>query len=129
MAPNDIDKQRSFWGNLFRRSRNVLEISEPHYGDVDSDRPLRIAPGVTLHGYVRAPEVWVAGLLQGYVLTPRLCVNAGGQLRGDVVAVQVDTEPEGKIRGRLTMLSADQFQSLNREMSEGSGLMNQVELR
>ena len=129
MAPNDIDKQRSFWGNLFRRSRNVLEISEPHYGDVDSDRPLRIAPGVTLHGNVRAPEVWVAGLLQGYVLTPRLCVNAGGQLRGDVVAVQVDTEPEGKIRGRLTMLSTDQFQSLNREMSEGSALLDQVELR
>jgi chromosome segregation ATPase/cytoskeletal protein CcmA (bactofilin family) len=129
MAPNDIDQQRGFWGNLFRRSRNVLEISEPYEGDLDSDQPLRIAPGVTLHGNVRAPEVWVAGLLQGYVLTPKLCVNAGGQLRGDVVAVQVDTEPEAKIRGRLTMLSADQFQTLSREIGEGSALMAQDELR
>jgi cytoskeletal protein CcmA (bactofilin family) len=89
--------------SLWRRERsNHLEISGYHVGDLESERPVHIAPGSAVAGNIAAPQVIVAGLVYGFLTTRELIVLEGGQVWGDVFAAAAQVHPAAKMNGWLS---------------------------
>lgn len=103
---------RNFF-SLFRRGQQieVKEITGYSVGDLPADTPVIIAPGATVLGNVLAPEVTVAGLLCGSIVTRRLTIQATGQVWGDVFASSVQMEAGGKIQGWMSHLDEPSYQT------------------
>ena len=98
-ASRSEGNHRRFWKALLRRGPAVMEIKDYHAGNVEVEQPVTIAPQAAVAGNVTAPQVTVAGLLYGSVVTQTLVVVGGGQIWGDVCVQDLEIKPGGKVRG------------------------------
>lgn len=102
------DGEGGLFKGLFRRGSRPVELTGYHAGDVVEGRTVRLVPGASAAGDIRAPEVIVEGLLYGCILAETVLVAAGGQVVGDVCATSVTIEEGGRISGWVHTPTADE---------------------
>lgn len=91
---------------LKRHQEERLEISAFQVGDVRAEKAVVVTDEATLVGDLLAPEIFVEGLIYGYVACRRLVVAPGGQIWGDVYVSALELAPTGKINGWVSTLDA-----------------------
>lgn len=105
--------QRSIFA-FWRRNEQWLEISGYHAGDIQSEEPVLLKEGATVVGNVFAPQVVVAGLLNGSLIARRTAVSASGQIWGDIYTLSLDMAPGSKVQGWITTLDEDNYPKMQK---------------
>ncbi len=106
--------------SFLRRSQEWLEISGYHVGDIQSeDKPILITTGATVVGDIFAPQVAVAGLLCGSVVTNHVAIEKTGQIWGDLFAQKFQLHPGGKIQGWVSTVDEETLTTMlqNKDLS------------
>lgn len=124
----------SFLKGLFSRRSRRVTITGHHTGDIVETRVVYLAPGAIVSGNICAPEVAVAGLLRGTVITREITVAPRGQIVGDVHATRFAVEAGGQIHGWVYSLTDDGYDRLQCDATTGVfempvvGVLNGTEL-
>lgn len=111
-------KGRRFWDSLFQRE-DVLEVAEAIAGDVQADRAVHVVAAGGIAGDVIAPNLKVDGFVHGLVLARHVVVAPGGQLWGDVFAVEMEVHAGGRMHGWVTTIAEEDYETLRVRASEG----------
>lgn len=97
---------------FLRRGQPWLEIHGYHVGNIQSDDPVAIRQGTTVVGNVNAPEILVAGLINGSATARKIVVEDEGQIWGDVFTVSLQVKSGGVVQGWISSVSEADYQAM-----------------
>ncbi len=97
---------------FLRRGQPWLEIRGYHVGNIQSDDPVAVRQGTTVVGNVNAPEILVAGLINGSATARKIVVEDEGQIWGDVFTVSLQVKSGGVVQGWISSVSEADYQAM-----------------
>jgi chromosome segregation ATPase len=101
--------------SLLRRGPQWQEIDGYRVEDLNSEQPVLITAGSTMLGNIIAPQIKVAGMVNGDAVARTVVVTDNGEIWGDVYTAQLHIEPGGIIYGWISSIDAARFQQIQEQ--------------
>lgn len=91
--------------NTFRRKKDSTHyLSGYRVENVRSNRPVIVSEQSVIVGDIYAPQVFVAGMVFGYIVSGEVTIDPKGQIWGDICASSVVVMPGSKVHGWISTM-------------------------
>ncbi|MFO7540654.1 MAG: polymer-forming cytoskeletal protein [Chloroflexota bacterium] len=103
--------------SIFRRGPQWQQIDGYHVEDLNSEQPVWVTAGSTMLGNIIAPQIKVAGMVNGAVVSQAVTIMPQGEIWGDVYTGQLQIEPGGAVYGWISSIDSSQYQQIQEQGS------------
>jgi chromosome segregation ATPase len=128
MTSNNHRSQPGKLLSIFRRGSQWQQIDGYRVEDLNSEQPVWITAGSTILGNIIAPQIKVAGMVNGNTVSQIVTITGEGQIWGDVYTAQLQIEPGGAVYGWISSIDHTQFQQIQEQGSVPEELPGEQEV-